>query len=261
MKVLLVDDHPLILSALQTMIHRLDPAVTVLSAENAVDGFELLAQQPDVGLVLLDLDLGDEVDGFTVLAEMRHRHPSLPVVVLSAAERLADMVRAVDMGAMGFLPKRSPIKDLFDALALVVSGGVYIPQALTGQVKPPGAKPAGAAAAADAMAKPGAGWANAGALDSKLALLRPMADPGPAALHSLSELGLTRRQAEVLDWLLKGLSNKLIARELNLSVDTVKDHVAAVLRALGVTSRTQAVLRVSRMNQQVPGSDPTSRQS
>ena len=114
MKVLLVDDHPLILSALQTMIHRLDPAVTVLSAENAVDGFELLAQQPDVGLVLLDLDLGDEVDGFTVLAEMRHRHPSLPVVVLSAAERLADMVRAVDMGAMGFLPKRSAIKDLFD---------------------------------------------------------------------------------------------------------------------------------------------------
>jgi DNA-binding NarL/FixJ family response regulator len=96
-------------------------------------------------------------------------------------------------------------------------------------------------------------------LDSKLALLRPMADPGPAALHSLSELGLTRRQAEVLDWLLKGLSNKLIARELNLSVDTVKDHVAAVLRALGVTSRTQAVLRVSRMNQQMPGSDPTSR--
>ena len=90
MKVLLVDDHPLILSALQTMIHRLDPAVTVLSAENAVDGFELLARQPDVGLVLLDLDLGDEVDGFTVLAEMRHRHPSLPVVVLSAAERLAD---------------------------------------------------------------------------------------------------------------------------------------------------------------------------
>ena len=71
MKVLLVDDHPLILSALQTMIHRLDPAVTVLSAENAVDGFELLARQPDVGLVLLDLDLGDEVDGFTVLAEMR----------------------------------------------------------------------------------------------------------------------------------------------------------------------------------------------
>ena len=126
MKVLLVDDHPLILSALQTMIHRLDPAVTVLSAENAVDGFELLAQQPDVGLVLLDLDLGDEVDGFTVLAEMRHRHPSLPVVVLSAAERLADMVRAVDMGAMGFLPKRSAIKDLFD----VVGGKALAPRRL-----------------------------------------------------------------------------------------------------------------------------------
>jgi len=264
MKVLLVDDHPLILSALQTMIHRLDPAITVLTAENAVDGFELLAQQPDVGLLLLDLDLGDEVDGFTVLAEMRHRHPSLPVVVLSAAERLADMVRAVDMGAMGFLPKRSAIKDLLDALALVVSGGVYIPPALLGVVSPARVELADADAQVDAArsaaTEPVAGLGSGSAPDLNLALLRPMADPlhtaalaGPASLTSLSELGLTRRQAEVLTWLLKGLSNKLIARELNLSVDTVKDHVAAVLRALSVTSRTQAVLRVSQMNQPAPG--------
>jgi DNA-binding NarL/FixJ family response regulator len=69
---------------------------------------------------------------------------------------------------------------------------------------------------------------------------------------SMATLGLTPRQTDVLSLLLKGLPNKLIARELNVSVDTVKDHVAAVLRALGVSSRTQAVLVVSRMAQQ-PG--------
>jgi len=262
MKVLLVDDHPLILSALQTMIHRLDPAIVVLSAENAADAFALLAQHTDVELVLLDLELGDEVDGFTVLAEMRQRHPALPVVVLSAAERLTDMVRAVDMGAMGFLPKRSPLKDLFDALALVVSGGVYIPQALLGATRAPAGMPANAAIdVAEAAPGPDAGMVGRTAPAGPLALLRPMAEPRPiaavppveaGALLNTAELGLTRRQTEVLAWLLKGLPNKLIARELNLSVDTVKDHVAAVLRALGVGSRTQAVLLVSRMKQQVP---------
>jgi DNA-binding NarL/FixJ family response regulator len=69
---------------------------------------------------------------------------------------------------------------------------------------------------------------------------------------SMATLGLTPRQTDVLSLLLKGLPNKLIARELNVAVDTVKDHVAAVLRALGVSSRTQAVLVVSRMSQQ-PG--------
>ena len=89
-------------------------------------------------------------------------------------------------------------------------------------------------------------------------VMRPVADAplGPAAspephqkLPSLADVGLTPRQTEVLSLLLQGLPNKLIARQLNLSVETVKDHVAAVLRALGVSSRTQAVLAVSQMTQ------------
>ena len=68
-------------------------------------------------------------------------------------------------------------------------------------------------------------------------------------LPSIDDIGLTPRQAEVLGLLLQALPNKLIARQLNLSVETVKDHVAAVLRALGVNTRTQAVLVVSQMTQ------------
>ena len=272
MKVLLIDDHPLILSALQAIIQTLDDAIDVATADTPEAAFALLAQDSRVELVLLDLSLGETVDGFDVLADLRERHPGLPVVVVSATERLSDMVRAVDMGAMGFVPKRSPNNELFEALALVLAGGVFIPPALLGLMRLPGMKLSEAAAAADAAAgrlpavrpvpvpPPATRAAPADAGDTSPAVMRPMVDDepgsgGPTALGGaglrlgMATLGLTPRQTDVLALLLKGLPNKLIARELNVSVDTVKDHVAAVLCALGVNSRTQAVLVVSRMTQ------------
>ncbi|MBL8350660.1 MAG: response regulator transcription factor [Burkholderiaceae bacterium] len=266
MKVLLVDDHPLILSALEAIIQTLDDHIEVLSADNPDDAFALLARDGGVELVLLDLSLGEKVDGFAVLADLRLRHPALPVVVISATEKLSDMVRAVDMGAMGFVPKRSSNRELFEALSLVLAGGVFIPPALLSLVRLPGMKLADAAAAADAAAgripAPTSGTTPASAGDTAPAVMRPMpgeagqapATGSPLAVGGLrvgmASLGLTPRQTDVLALLLKGLPNKLIARELNVSVDTVKDHVAAVLRTLGVNSRTQAVLVVSRMTQQ-----------
>ncbi len=268
MKVLLVDDHPLILASLQSIIQTLDDAVLVVTADNPEDAFALLASHTDVDLVLLDLGLGVGVDGFAVLADLRERYPALPVVVVSATELLTDMVRAVDMGAMGFVPKRTPNPELFEALALVLSGGVFIPPALLGLVRLPGMSMADAAVAADAatarkaagLATPGWPPADAGggapsgfqALPGD-ATAPPSTGRGVLPRSSAVALGITPRQADVLELLLKGLPNKLIARELNVSVDTVKDHVAAVLRALGVNSRTQAVLVVSRMTQQAAG--------
>jgi len=265
MKVLLVDDHPLILASLQSIIQTLDDTVMVVTADNPEDAFALLATDTDVDLVLLDLGLGVGVDGFAVLADLRERYPALPVVVVSATEQLTDMVRAVDMGAMGFVPKRTPNPELFEALALVLSGGVFIPPALLGLVRLPGMSMADAAVAADAAttrkAAPVPAWPAPGVAAAAVAF---QAQPGEAAApppagrgvlprSGAAALGLTPRQADVLELLLKGLPNKLIARELNVSVDTIKDHVAAVLRALGVNSRTQAVLVVSRMTQQAAG--------
>jgi len=266
MKVLLVDDHPLILASLQSIIHTLDETVAVVTADNPEDAFSLLATDRGVDLVLLDLGLGLGVDGFAVLADLRERYPGLPVVVVSATEQLTDMVRAVDMGAMGFVPKRTPNRELFEALALVLSGGVFIPPALLGLVRLPGMSMADAAMAADAAtARMVAGLPPASSARPAASSAPPEdavsgEGPGPAASgraalprSGAAALGITPRQADVLELLLKGLPNKLIARELNVSVDTVKDHVAAVLRALGVNSRTQAVLMVSRMTQQTAG--------
>lgn len=230
MKVLLIDDHPLILSALQSVIEGLGNDTTVVGADSARAARATLQADPDFDLVLLDLNLGD-ADGFDVLIEFRASYPGVPVVVVSASERASDVIRAIDAGAMGFVPKRASNETLFEALHMVMSGGIYVPPMSMGSEPAP--KPEG---------------------DTVPSVLRVVRDGDDSGFHThtlpLAELGLTPRQTEVLALLLKGQPNKLIARELGLSVETVKDHVAAVLRSLGVSSRTQAVLAVSQMSAQ-----------
>jgi DNA-binding NarL/FixJ family response regulator len=143
---------------------------------------------------------------------------------------------------MGFVPKKSSHADLHEALRIVMTGSMYVPPHMLGL-------------------EFGKGLGGSGSGDTVPGVMRPLGEGSPGALGpnaqpdphqktpSMKDIGLTPRQAEVLSLLLQGLPNKLIARQLNLSVETVKDHVAAVLRALGVSSRTQAVLAVSQMTQ------------
>jgi DNA-binding NarL/FixJ family response regulator len=234
MKVLLIDDHPLILSALQSVIQGLGDHVNVVGVSSARAARDTLKAQDDFDLVLLDLMLGD-ADGFDVLAEFRAAYPALPVVVVSASDRTSDVIRAIDLGAMGFVPKRASNDTLFEALRMVMSGGIYVPPMSMGSDRPQERY--------DLDAPPGGlGVVRQGAVDG-----------GFQTAPAVASLGLTPRQTEVLALLLKGQPNKLIAREMGLSVETVKDHVAAVLRALNVSSRTQAVLAVSQMVQQPGG--------
>ena len=248
MKVLLVDDHPLILSALHSVILGLGDDVTVVSAASAAEARRALAEHKNLDLVLLDLQLGD-ADGFDVLADMRHKHPALPVVVVSASDRASDVIRAIDLGAMGFVPKRASNETLFDALRQVMSGGIYVPPMTLGTHVPPPARGGDTVPDVMRVQRP----ADA-----------PIGDTAAAAgyqtVSSMRRIGLTPRQTEVLGKLLQGKPNKIIARELNLSVETVKDHVAAVLRALNVSSRTQAVLAVSQMTRDDQGGAPNWRE-
>ena len=232
MKVLLIDDHPLILSALQSIIQGLGHDMKVATASSAAQARATLRESADYDLVLLDLQLGD-ANGFDVLSDLRETYPALPVVVVSASDRASDVIRSIDMGAMGFVPKRSSTEQLADALHLVMSGGIYVPAMTLGGDAPPSRE--------DAETEPG--YLSVVAEEARRADFQ-------APPQSLSSLGLTPRQADVLALLLQGKPNKLIARELGVSVETVKDHVAAVLRALGVNSRTQAVLAVGQMTQQ-----------
>ena len=226
MKVLLIDDHPLILTALQRRDPGHSAATSRWSASRSARGArEALAAEPNFDLVLLDLRLGD-ADGFELLVELRNAWPAVPVVVVSASDRSADVIRAIDLGAMGFVPKRASNETLTEALHVVMSGGIYVPPMTT-------------------MARHRRRRRRRRRRRCVAARRRHARKP-----QALAAFKLTPRQTDVLGLLLRGQSNKLIARELNLSVETVKDHVAAVLRALGVNSRTQAVLAVSQMSSQ-----------
>lgn len=226
MKVLLIDDHPLILSALQSVILGLGENVKVTGVPSAQAARAALKKDATFDLALLDLHLGDS-NGFDFLTELRSNHPALPVVVVSASDRTSDVIRAIDLGAMGFVPKRASTETLFEALHLVLSGGIYVPpmSMALGQPTP--------AQRSEEQESLGVAADTAHTQDS----------------FKLESLGLTTRQSDVLALLLQAKPNKLIARELGISVETVKDHVAAVLRVLKVSSRTQAVLAVGQMSQ------------
>lgn len=246
MKVLLVDDHPLVLSALQAVIQSIGSDTTVVGVDTAAAARAALREATDFDLVLLDLALGD-ADGFELLDEFRSTYPAVPVVVVSASDRTSDVIRAIDGGAMGFVPKKSTHAELHHALGLVMTGAMYVPPHMLGL---PFGQGLGRAAAGGESPSGFARTLPDGGPDSAAAPLGAAARPEPhQKVPSMKDIGLTPRQSEVLSLLLQGLPNKLIARQLNLSVETVKDHVAAVLRALGVSTRTQAVLAVSQMTQ------------
>ncbi|CAN5293603.1 response regulator transcription factor [soil metagenome] len=238
MKVLLVDDHPLILLALKTVIEGMGENINVVVADCAAAAREAIRRQTDFQLVLLDLELGD-ASGFDVLDEFRTSYPTLPVVVMSASDRGSDVIRAIDQGAMGFVPKRTSTEMLSQALKLVMAGGIYVPPMSFGQPLPGDAVPNGS------VRGDGSGGKSPRFQEQSAGIQPPMAS-------SIEGLALTPRQADVLALLLRGMPNKIIARELGVTPETVKDHVAAVLKVLGVNSRTQAVLAVGQMGQRDP---------
>jgi DNA-binding NarL/FixJ family response regulator len=220
MKILVVDDHALIRTALRGVLGQLDGGLTMLEASDCRSAFDLIDRQPDLDLVLLDLNLPGK-HGLAALEELRTRYPALPVVVLSSASDRASVMQALDLGAMGYIPKLSSNEVLISALRLVLSGGIYIPPEILAR----SGRSAAAAAETAAAAFPQRG-----------------APPRVPA-----DLGLSEREARVLRLLLEGKSNKLICRELDLAESTVKNHVTQILKALNVTSRTQAVIVAAQM--------------
>ena len=217
MKVLVVDDHALIRDALRGVLKELKDDSAVIEAADSRQGLRLADENPDLGLVLLDLNLPDR-SGFDVLAELRGRHPATSVVVLSALSDRESVARALDLGATGFIPKSASRELMLSALRLVFSGGVYIPPEILG-------------------------WRESSA---KRGLPAGASRPG-----SPRELGLTERQIDILALMMQGKSNKAICRSLDLAEPTVKNHVTAILKALKVTNRTEAVIAVGALGWQL----------
>src|SRR5262249_13913367 len=121
MKVLVVDDHALIREALHGVLKKLTRDAVILEASNCAETMEAVASYPDISLILLDLNLPDR-DGFSMLAELRERNPAVSVVVLSATQDRANVIKALDLGAMGYIPKSARNEVMLSALQLVFAG-------------------------------------------------------------------------------------------------------------------------------------------
>lgn len=212
MKILVIDDHALIREGLRPVLEQLAPGekVTVLEAPSYARGVEIAAAHPDLDLALLDFNLPN-VTGFAALVDLQERFPEVPVVIVSGEDDPALVRETFERGALGFIPKSSTPAVIVSALRLVLSGGTYLPpEIMLGNRPPPEAK-------------------------------------APAPRARAHGLGLTPRQAEVMELLLAGKPNKVICRELGLAEGTVKNHVAAVLKALDATNRVEAVIAAAKL--------------
>lgn len=208
MKILIIDDHALIREALRGVLKALKGDATIVEAANWHQASQQIEQGKGFDLVLLDLNLPDR-DGSDILAELRERYPAVSVVVLSARHDRESVARALELGALGFIPKSSEREVMLGAFKLIFSGGMYIPPEILARQEP-------------ALAR------------------SPEAPSGQRA--SAADLGLTGRQLDVLALMMQGRSNKAICRALDLAEPTVKNHVTAILRALKAANRTEAVI-------------------
>lgn len=212
MKILIGDDHLLFREGLCRLLTQLDEHATFVEAGTFDEVRNLAHDGQDFDLVLLDLQMPG-FPGFSGVQDVCEAQAGTPVVIVSASESQADVRAALDSGASGYIPKSSSVKIMLSALNLIFSGGIYVPPAaLLGD-------------------SPGIASATTSA-----------GSAGPAASNGAGAPALTQRQRDVLRCLREGKSNKQIAYELGLSEGTVKIHVTAVMRSLGVRNRTQAVI-------------------
>jgi two-component system, NarL family, nitrate/nitrite response regulator NarL len=208
-QILLIDDHALFREALLYILDQLSSNMVVLEAANIEEATQLIEHKRNLDLILLDIDLPG-IDGLSAMPKLRKLAPDVSLIVLSGSENIQNVRSAMEMGAVGYIPKSCNSHEMLAAMRLVLQGGIFIPPKLLGMLN--------------------------------------------ATETSFSEsndkerlqAGFTKRQIDVLYCLGKGLPNKLIARELGITEGTVKLHVFAILRILGVHNRTEAVIEAAR---------------
>ncbi|TDV62550.1 response regulator transcription factor ErdR [Pseudomonas sp. LP_7_YM] len=206
-EILIADDHPLFRSALhQALSIGLGPDARLVEAESIADLEARLTEKSDWDLVLLDLNMPGAY-GFSGLVLLRGQYPQVPVMMVSAQEEAAVVVKSREFGASGFIPKSSSLETIQQAVRTVLDGDVWWPAQVNESVN-----------------------------------VSPEAKAASEGLASL-----TPQQFRVLTMVCEGLLNKQIAYELSVSEATIKAHVTAIFRKLNVRTRTQAALLLQQL--------------
>lgn len=211
-KILIADDHPLFREAIHNVIHDGFSQVDILETSNLEDtlSFALTPEHEDLDLILLDLNMPG-MHGLNGLISLRNEAPTIPVVIISAEQDKQIVLQAISCGAVGFITKSSPRRQMIEAIEQILKGNVYLPSDIIRTTSTSGRK----------TATEGASIA-------------------PELLQAL-----TRKQLLVLERMTRGESNKQIAYNLDIAETTVKAHVSAILRKLNVHNRVQAILSAS----------------
>ena len=238
-RLLIADDHPLFRDAISrtlslSVADAPAPPYELLQAASLAETLSLIDAHADsLDLLLLDLDLPDS-HGLEGLTRLRQEADWLPVAILSAHEARETVLEALALGAVGYLSKSSSAEVLREALARMLAGEVYVPARLMRAAPRPALASQAASSTASASAS------------------APVPSPAPQLAPSLSEAEfaqrwqtLTTKQRGVLERMVLGESNKMIAWQLGVAETTIKSHVSAILHKLGVASRIQAILLAS----------------
>jgi DNA-binding NarL/FixJ family response regulator len=226
LKILIADDHPLFREGLVRLVGELDSEVHTTEAEDFTKAVSLARSEGPFDLILTDLRMPG-MDQFAGVRALRDSAPSVPIVVVSGYESRANLERSLEAGAQGFLPKSAAPSVMVNALRLVLLGEIYVPPSLFSS----DAKPTEAAAASIESAR--------------------------FAMEVRANVDmLTQRQMGVLALIGQGLSNRDIAARLRISEGTVKVHVGAILKTLGVSNRTQAALLATDLGITFNNGDP-----
>ena len=207
-RILIADDHPLFREAIISVIASGFGDSEILETDDLESALEITRANDDLDLILLDLNMPG-MHGLNGLITLRNEAPTIPVVIVSAEEDKQVVLQAITYGAVGFITKSSPRAQMTEAIRQILDGNVYLPSDIirAGKESPQ---------------------------------RRQRADDNPISPETLNSL--TRRQLLVLERMSRGESNKQIAYNLNIAETTVKAHVSAILRKLGVHSRVQAIL-------------------
>ncbi len=214
-KIMIADDQPFARRGLKAALLDAFDDIEVIEANCLDEAVHLLAETLPLHLAIFAAPMPG-VSGSAVLRDVLEHYPDTRFIVLSASRSRSDIIDALSAGLHGFVGRSQPEADVIGAVNSVLAGSTYVPSIIS------------------------EGFANA----------HPDTAPqrnGSEHAHSTGTgiIGLTTRQLEVMALLAEGVSNKEIARVLNIVEATVKIHVSAVMRVLGARNRTEAALLVS----------------
>jgi len=207
MKALIIDDHPVFITALGSLLKQMRRGIGIDTATSAEEALRHIEYQPDYQFIMLDLSMPG-LDGFAFLRALEQRKLPIPVIIVSSSEEPETIHACINAGAVGYIPKSYDLDQMANAIERIHHGEIYLPQAI--------------------------------------AQLTTQTDEA-AVRQRCDQIGISDKTYQVLVWLAKGKTNKEIADELNVSVHTVKAHLAKLFERMQTSNRMDTVMEAIRL--------------